>query len=126
VKIEDVRGVRVVESMIELDAALTESIRAGVREFWLSDEHAFPAMAIWVKDDLATLHFFREEAHPGLRSIGTILPTKGIVYFAPESTHQAEAVPNRFVVSLASALAAAKQFMLAKIPDSIEWMDLQD
>jgi hypothetical protein len=124
-KFEDFDGMGEVRDAGELEAALAKRFGAGVNEFWLSHNDRFPALSIWVKDDLATAHFFDKERDPGFRSVGTVAGAGGSTLFCTESIKHTESVPNRFVIPYALALAAAKEFLFDKrLPASIEWMRL--
>jgi hypothetical protein len=124
-KIEDFDGMHEARDAAELEVVLMKRFGPGVNEFWLSHNDRFPAMSIWVRNDLATLHFFEKERDPGYRSIGTLAEEDGTTIFHTESVKHKESVPNRFVVPYALALAAAKEFFSSKqLPASIEWMRL--
>jgi hypothetical protein len=125
-KVDDFGGVNEVHNSCELMAVLKKTYGPGANEFWLYHDGKYPALTIWVKDNLATLHYFPGN-HPGFRSVGNMaeLEKDGVTIFYTESTLHKESAPNRFVVSLDAAVKAAMEFLLSKeLPRSMEWFEL--
>ena len=124
-KVDDLAGVQEVCVASELSAALMRRHGPSVNEFWLSHENKYPAMTIWVKDVVATLHYFPREGHPGFRSLGDVAQAEQETVFCTESVWHTESVSNKFVVPFVVAMAAALEFLLSKeLPRSVNWMEL--
>jgi hypothetical protein len=60
-----------VNNPADIEAVLSKRHRTGVNSFWSGQRAAgFPAIAIMVNGDLAHVHYFPKEGHPGVASVG--------------------------------------------------------
>jgi hypothetical protein len=87
-----------------LEAALAWRDDRGGAIFWLTpDDREYPALAIRVTGDLADVHYFPLDGHPGFRCLGgDELPEGGLttlLYPGCDPT-AGEETPNEFVVPL--------------------------
>ena len=73
-----------VTARLEIESVLKKRDDAGMNCFWLSHgTEKFPAINIMVNGDLAYVHYFPEERHPGYASVGGLsnLTRGGITNF---------------------------------------------
>jgi hypothetical protein len=71
VKIADFDSVSDLTTPQEIEAALRKRHGAGFNSFWLSHgADKSPAINIMVNGDLAYIHYFPEDHHPGFMSVG--------------------------------------------------------
>ncbi len=95
-------------------------------EFWLAHDGAkHPSLAILVRGDVACLHYFPTEQHPGFLSqgYGEELDPSGSTAFAMggEETE----IPNTAVVRIYEAVESAKEFLVSNaLPRSTKWLEL--
>ena len=118
----------VVSQAAGVDAVLRKREGDGVNCFWLwSNNSETPILIIHVNKDLATLHYFPSDDHPGFYSEGAMPgldPDKDTVFFMNNSTEE-ELFPNYKVVMFSAALVAAKEFLASpELPPSIQWFEL--
>jgi hypothetical protein len=127
-KVQDFRHTYQIESEGELKELLLARYEDDLNEFWMRhDESLFPGLAICVKGDLAAIHYFPAEGHPGFQSIGNIqtLPVDGVTYFATGSRTDPIEIQNSAVVESYVAVLTAVEFLTStKLPQSIEWLEL--
>jgi hypothetical protein len=112
-----------------LDTALTWRDHLGGGIFWLtSDEQVYPALAMRVSGDLAEVHFFPRDNHPGFRCLGGRgLPERGWTTLVYQGCDPAsgEQTPNEFVVPFETALSVAKEFFRTKqMSETVSWFEL--
>ena len=118
----------VVSQAAGLDAVLRKREGDGVNCFWLRpSNHETPILMIFVNKDLATLHYFPSDDHPGFYSEGAMPgldPDGDTVFFMNDLTEE-EGFPNCKVVPFSAALVAAKEFLASReLPPSIRWFEL--
>jgi Immunity protein Imm1 len=115
-------------SSVDVERILLKRYDKGVNSFWIYHQpREKPLLLILVNNQLANLHYFPDEEHPGYASIGNVssLPARGNTVFFMNSPKEEEEVPNDAIVPFAAALAAAKEFLVStKLPASIEWFEL--
>jgi len=73
-----------VTTRLEIESALSKRDDAGMNSFWLSHgTEEFPAINIMVNGDLAYVHYFPADRHPGYASVGNLphLSRGGITNF---------------------------------------------
>jgi hypothetical protein len=102
-------------------------IKASMRFFLHHEPRENPSLWILVNNQLANLHYFPDEEHPGYASIGDLplLPADGFTIFFMRSPKEEEYISNDLIVPFADALAAAKEFLVSTaFPPSIEWFEL--
>jgi len=112
-----------------LDAALAWRDDRGGGMFWLTpDEEQYPALALRVSADLADVHYFPRDGHPGFRCLGGHGMTEGgLTTLAYQGCDPAtgEQNPNEFVVSFEKAHAAALEFFRTKQMSAVvSWFEL--
>src|SRR5258708_6953135 len=93
----------------EVDAILSKRYGAGVNSFWMGHEGGgFPAINIMVKGNLAYVHYFPKEHHPGLASVAKFsgAPLEGSSIFYLSSGGEEIWVLNRALVPFSEALIA--------------------
>jgi hypothetical protein len=111
-----------------IEAALSKRYGAGRNAFWLyhgSEGH--PAINIMVNGDLAYVHYFPEDRHPGFASVGTVpsLRPGGDTIFFPDDTDDTFDIVNEAVVRFSDALKVAQEFAISPaLPKSIQWSEL--
>ncbi len=112
----------------QLEAVLMRRHGNGVNEFWLSHGNdRYPAVALLVKGDLAALHYFPTEGHPGFTSAGNVagLESGEITTFWISAGGETIGVLNDAVMPFSVALAAAAEFLISiELPRSVEWFEL--
>jgi Immunity protein Imm1 len=100
----------------------------GVNCFWLWQKKSkTPILIIHVNKDLATLHYFPSDDHPGFHSEGAMpgLDPDGDAVFFMNNLSEEERFPNYKVVPFSVALVAAKEFLVSpELPPSIRWFEL--
>ncbi len=127
-KIHDFGGTHEADSASELETVLQKTYASGVNGFWLShDDEKDPAISLLVNCDLACIHYFPGNSHPGFVSVGTVpqLSRKGTTTFYLDTLDQEEEMPNESVVRFSEAVQIAKDFLSSKeLPKSIDWSEL--
>jgi hypothetical protein len=127
-RIQDYDSVCNVTSPADIEAALRKRYGAGCNAFSLSDgDELFPAINIMVKGDLARVHYFPEERHPGFASVGRLpgLRSDEDTVFCMSSSSEPVEIMNDAVVSFSDALKVAQEFAFSsKLPKCIEWFKL--
>lgn len=87
----------------------------------------FPAINIMVNGDLAHVHYFPKERHPGYASVGGALglsPEEDTEFFH-DNTQETIQIMNDSMVSFSDALKAAQEFAISKsMPKCIQWDEL--
>jgi hypothetical protein len=111
----------------DVEAALNKRHRGGINAFWLRHgTERFPAICILVKGDIANVHFFPREGHPGFTSVANVSgpsSNETSVFFA-RPTEKAW-VRNDALVPFSDALKAAQEFAVSKtMPKCIQWFEL--
>jgi|SRR6516162_8000616 hypothetical protein len=96
--------------------------------FWLfHGDEEFPEMNILANGELAYVHFFPREGHPGLASVGALpnlRPGEDMVFLLYNSREPIE-VMNESVIAFSDALKAAQEFAISKsLPKCIRWRSL--
>jgi hypothetical protein len=115
-----------VETGSEIAGVLARRHDRGVNEFWLFYKgQEFPRMAINVAGDLAFVHYFPCDGHPGWRLLGHVagLDPKGETAF--QICGEYDTAPNVFVVPCRVALEVAIAFSNdTRMPEVGEWYEL--
>jgi Immunity protein Imm1 len=115
-------------SSVDVERILLKRYDSGVNSFWIYHEPwEKPLLLILVNNELANLHYFPDDKHPGYASIGNTpsLSAHGNTVFCMNSPKEEEEVPNDAIVPFSDALAAAKEFLVSTaMPPSIEWFEL--
>ena len=120
--IEGTCGEKTANTLDELYQILHGHRDGDFREFWLGGQ-GFPAMAIHIHGDLAYLHFFPADKHPGFQPIGNLGPGNDITF---KQKGQGDfSVPRTFVVTIGQAYQAAAEFFTTlQRPGCIQWTEL--
>jgi hypothetical protein len=88
----------------------------------------YPCLAIRTSGNLADIHYFAEEGHPGFRCVGGEgLPEDGETTLVFEGCDPAsgEPTPNGFVVPFETAASIATEFFrTGGMLDTISWFEL--
>jgi len=126
-KIEDYDSVCDVVSAQDIEAALSRRHHNGMNSFWLSHgTEEFPYINILAKGDLAYVHYFPSERHPGFASVAKVSvdkPHETSVFFLYPT--EKVWILNGAVVPCSEALKAAKEFSITTaMPKSIQWFEL--
>jgi hypothetical protein len=110
VRVQDFERVRDANSDEAIESALAERYGSGVNSLWLCHGGAkYPALALLVRADLASLHYFPRERHPGFRSVGVVEgqePGESTA-FCVTSLNDEQPIPNGSIVPFSTALSAA-------------------
>jgi hypothetical protein len=102
----------------------------GGGQFWISAmDDRFPCLALRVSGDLADVHYFPEEGHPGFRCLAEqdLLDERDAIPFVYCGCDPAsgEEVPREFVVPFMVALAVATEFLSTRqLPEAARWLEL--
>ena len=129
-RVYDFDGLVEVSNIRELEKALMKRyLKDGeeVNHFWLDHDEAYPSLAIPIRGNLAGLHYFPEEGHPGFRSEGNMKGLKmgKTTEFYMNIHGQSIDVINDAIVPVSVALRVAKEFFYSKeLPKSVEWFEL--
>jgi hypothetical protein len=112
-----------------LDAALAWRDDRGGAIFWLTpDAQRNPALAIRVSGDMADVHYFPTDGHPGFRCLGGDgLPEGGLTTLVYQGADPAsgEQTPNEFVVPFETARAVAREFYRTQqMAAAVSWFEL--
>lgn len=111
----------------QLEAVLMRRHGNGVNEFWLSHGNdRYPAIVLSVKGDLAAVHYFPKEGHPGFTLTGNLAGLQpGETKFWISAGGETIDVMNDAVIPFAVALAVANEFLISdELPRSLEWFEL--
>jgi hypothetical protein len=127
-RIEDFDSDRDLTTPLEIEAALSKRHGAGINSFWLSQGgEKRPTINIMVNGDLAYVHYFPDDDHPGFASVGGLskLSRGGITHFFPGLTAEPFDILNEAVVPFSSALKVAQEFAISStMPRCIAWSSL--
>jgi hypothetical protein len=117
--------------MVSDEEALERALRvryADANSFWLTHDHEKnPAVSILVRGELAYVHYFPSESHPGFASVGSCenVARAGSTIFFMDSVNQEQEILNASVVPFSKALKAATEFFSHKeLPSCLEWTEL--
>jgi hypothetical protein len=128
VRIEDYHTVWDVTSPADIEAALRKRHGAGRNAFWLfHGSNTSPVISIMVKGDLAYVHYFPKDRHPGFASFGALpgLTSGCDTSFFPDDTEETFEIMNYAVVRFADALKVAQEFAISPaLPKSIQWSEM--
>lgn len=118
-----------VANLTALDAVLAWRDDRGGAQFWLTpDDHKYPALAIRVSGDVADIHYFPEDGHPGFRCLGGEgLPRDGLTTLVYQGADPAtgEETPNEFIVPFETARSVAAEFFRSRqMSDAVSWFEL--
>jgi len=94
----------------------------------LSHEDDYPALSVQLNHDIAYLHYFSKEDHPGYQPRGmTPKGCTGDYHFLQTNNCEADSfdMPDYTLVSAETAyLAAIEFFHAAVLPESVAWTEL--
>jgi hypothetical protein len=142
--IEGTCGEKTANTLDELYQILHGHRDGDFREFWLGGQ-GFPAMAIHIHGDLAYLHFFPADKHPGFQPIGNLGPQntarsprfrvpgfqsignlgQGNDVTFKQKGQEDFSVPRTFIVTIGQAYQAAAEFFTTlQRPGCIQWTEL--
>jgi hypothetical protein len=128
-EVDDFGGSHKVNSDQDLDEILAARYGQGVNEFWLwQGDKLRPAICIFANGELACIHYYPHDDHPGFQSLGPApgLDSKGETMFFVNSPEGEETpMPNTSVVPFSWARAVAKEFARStQLPRCIKWSEL--
>jgi Immunity protein Imm1 len=90
--------------------------------FWLFGEEKHPVLSVLVRGNLACVHFFPREGHPGFASVGNESADASITF---RGSTEAVEVSGACVVTFEQARQAAREFLLSRsLPASLRWSEL--
>ena len=122
--VEHFGGTEEVRDSLALDRILARRFGADVNAFWITGEEPFPALAILVRGELASVHFFPHDGHAGFQSRGTA-PSQHPVTFCCGSPTELIQVPSESVVAFDDARLAAHEVLSSfAMPQSLRWFEL--
>lgn len=115
-------GHKTASSVDELKELLQSTRNGDFGEFWLGSE-IFPALAVHIHAELAYLHFFQEESHPGFQSVGNVNSEEYVEF--QQDGQGSFYMPRAFVIPVEQAYqAAAEFFTTSQLPACIAWNEL--
>jgi hypothetical protein len=100
--------------------------------FWLTDdEDPHLALAIRISGDLADVHYFPEEGHPGFRALAEPSAARvkenqmtTLIYEGCDPA-TGEETPSEFVLPVSTAIALARQFhRTRRRSPAVSWLEL--
>ena len=127
--VSDIKRNHEIESIGDLNAILAKRYENESNGFWLSHESAeYPMLGVFVKKDLAYLHYIPAEYDAGFASVGGAcdLPTGETTRF-PMSVHEGDDifVRNEAVIPVSVAFCAVRDFFSSReLPNCVEWKRL--
>jgi hypothetical protein len=111
-----------------LEAALSWRDDRGGGMFWLTHDEKYPELAIRVSGDVADVHYFPREGHPGFRYLGGEgLPDGGMTTLVYQGCDPGtgEETPNKFIIPFVTARAVAMEFFHTKrMSEAGPWFEL--
>ena len=127
-RIEDLDSAHHVTNIADIEVVLNKRHRAGINSFWLADgAGTFPAINIMVNGDLAYVHYFPNDNHPGFASVGNLpgLRVGEFSEFFPEQSNDSFDIMNEAVIPFSDALKVAQEFASSPtMPKCIGWNSL--
>ncbi len=127
-QIEDFEGLHEANSISTLESLLMKRHKDESNSFWLSHgSKRHPSLALLVKGELAGLHYFPEESHPGFVPAGNIagLTSGKTTTFYMDDGGEVVQVVNDAIVPFSAALVVAKEFFFSEaMPKAIKWVEL--
>jgi Immunity protein Imm1 len=124
----DFSGEIEVEDERQLANALRRRHAGELNAFWLCDKQKErPALSILAKGDLAYLHYFPTEDHPGYASIGRAggLASGETTDFCMALDEYPVPIQNNRIVPFHMAVKVAKEFLRSdELPKAIQWFEL--
>jgi hypothetical protein len=115
-----------------LEQVLRFRDRVGGGQFWLChDDGAYPAVAIRVSGDVADVHYFPFDGHPGFRALPS--PSVRLDHGGGTTTllyercdpSSGEQSPSEFIVSVDAAVSLAREFFrTGSRPSGASWFEL--
>jgi hypothetical protein len=126
-KIHDFEAGLDVATVPELEAALSRRHGVGINSFWLGHiAGGFPAINIVVNGDLAHVHYFPKEHHPGFASVADLPGPRphdtSVFFIGPKEKIW---VLNDEIVPFSQALKAAEEFAVSNaMPKCVRWRSL--
>jgi hypothetical protein len=127
-QVEDFGGLHEASSVSALESILMKRYKGEFNSFWLSHRGARnPSLALLVRGDLANLHYFPHQSHPGLVPTGNVagLSDGEMTVFHMDMGGEEVQVVNDAIIPFSSAVAAAKEFFASDtLPKSINWTEL--
>ena len=98
---------------------LQDSKLNGELGLWFGE--GYPVLNIYIKGNLAYLHYFPGEGHPGYKSLNGKEHTKMVLVNAEDSIE----VSDDSLLEVNTALEAAKEFLTVKSkPKGVSWLEL--
>jgi hypothetical protein len=126
--VEDFEGLHEANSIPALESVLAKRYNEESNSFWLSHgRKKHPALALLVKGNLAGIHYFPEDSHPGFIPTGNLagLKSKQMTSFQMDNGGEEVQILNDAIVPFALALAVAREFFTSDaLPRSINWAEL--
>jgi hypothetical protein len=128
-RIFDFESTHYAADLKQIDFILSKRYGDGVNNFWISHgEQRYPTIAILAKGNVACVHYFPREGHPGYVSLGDLkslgLEPGGETTFYVRPTAPIWAI-NEHVISFPDALNAVHEFAAnPALPKSIQWFEL--
>ena len=123
--VEDFGGVTQISSESQLEVVDRRFGAANANELWITrGDERFPAIAVLVRGELACAHYFPDEQHAGVASIGD-RNRAGTVTFLVNTPAEMIEVAAAMVVPFSLVREAIKLFLRsAGLPNCIEWQEL--
>jgi hypothetical protein len=118
-----------IQDLGALQQALASRDSLGGALFWLAHaDDEYPTLAIRISGDVADVHFFPRDNHPGFRCLGGDgLPEGGMTTLVFEGCDpgSGEDTPNEFVVPASTACEiAAEFFRTGRMSTHVSWFEL--
>jgi hypothetical protein len=124
--VDEFNKVHLANNLPELQAILNGRQPGNVNAFCLSTQiGGFPALSIFIKGDLAVLHYQLIPDEPGFRSLGEEEEGESMYFSIGPNPGDDIEEPSEAIVSFQTAWQAAKEFYeTRRLPESIKWIEL--
>lgn len=109
----------------DVDQAIARRYRDSENDIWCFHGAKNPCLAVTLKGELACLHYFPHERHPGFMSNSRVQPVIGDDVEFRIHNQETVWVPRSAIVSTEDAGVAMKEFMRSpSLPSSLTWLNL--
>lgn len=114
------------DTLEELERILQIRNPKNENEFILGGEQQYPYVTVTVKEDLATIHYMKDEGYAYIAVGGNSkVGSEGATAFHSCSETEEMTMDNAYVLDMDDAIRAAKEFFVTmKLPEGMKWEEL--